>query len=133
MLRSRGLRFHVAPYASIAYYPYEYSTSERAFLEPWTWENRKMGLHIVKPDVPTTVLCSGGVDHFNAQPDGSAWRCILERQLVINPLGNVFDPGFELLTASRQCAESWQCPACDRDKVAIACASQVHFTRAQWI
>lgn len=43
------------------------------------------------------LLCSGGVDHINVQPDGSAWRCILERQLAINPLGSVIDPGFELL------------------------------------
>jgi hypothetical protein len=51
----------------------------------------------VKPDVPISVLCSGSV----------------------NSLGKVFEPGFELLTASRQCVESWQCPACDRDKVMI--------------
>ena len=44
-------------------------------------------------------------------------RCILERQLAINPLGNVFDLGFELLESPLPCAESWQCPACDRDKV----------------
>jgi hypothetical protein len=73
----------------------------------------------MKPDAPIDVLCSGGVDHINVQPDGSAWRCILERQLGLNPLGNVFDPGFELLTGSRQCAESLQCPACDRDKVTL--------------
>ena len=54
----------------------------------------------MKPDAPATVLCSGGVDHINVQPDGSAWRCILERQLGINPLGNVFDPGFELLEST---------------------------------
>jgi hypothetical protein len=76
-------------------------------------------------------LCSGGVDHINVQPDGSAWRCILERQLGIHPLGNVFDPGLELLKSPLACAKSWQCPACDRDEVANACASQVHFTRAQ--
>ncbi|MHB0960869.1 MAG: hypothetical protein ACYC0X_33320 [Pirellulaceae bacterium] len=50
----------------------------------------------MKPDVPHTVLCSGGVDHINVQPDDSAWRCILEGQLGVNPLGNVFEPGFRL-------------------------------------
>jgi hypothetical protein len=119
MLRAHVLRFRVDPYSSIAYYSYEYSPEEREFLEPWTWENRKSGLHVVKPDTPTTVLCSGGVDHINVQPDGSAWRCILERQLGLNPLGNVFDPGFELFTSPLQCAESWQCPACYRDKVTV--------------
>jgi hypothetical protein len=76
-------------------------------------------LESVQPDVPHTVLCSGGVDHINVQPDGSAWRCVLERQLAINPLGNVFEPGFDLLTSPLQCSESWQCPACDRDKITI--------------
>jgi len=120
MFRSHGLRFHVDPYSSIAYYPCEYSEAERRFLEPWIWENRRAGLKGRKPDVPVTVMCSGGVDHINVQPDGSAWRCILERQLGLNPLGNVFDPGFELLQSPLSCAESWQCPACDRDKAEIA-------------
>ena len=73
----------------------------------------------MKPDVPITVLCSGGVDHINVQPDGSIWRCILERQLGTNPLGNVFDPGFRSFEGPLLCGESWQCPACDRDKVTI--------------
>jgi MoaA/NifB/PqqE/SkfB family radical SAM enzyme len=119
MFRAHGLRFHVDPYSSIAYYPYEYSDAERRFLEPWIWENRRAGLESVKPDAPITVLCSGGVDHINVQPDGSAWRCILERQECVNLLGNVFDPGFELRKLPLQCSESWQCPACDRDKVTL--------------
>jgi hypothetical protein len=119
MFRSHGLRFHVDPYSSIAYYPYEYSEAERRFLELWIWENRRAGLESAKPDDPVTVLCSGGVDHINIQPDGSTWRCILERQLGLKPLGNVFDPGFKLLTSPLQCAESWQCPACDQDKVTM--------------
>jgi MoaA/NifB/PqqE/SkfB family radical SAM enzyme len=117
MLRSHGLGFHFDPYSSIAYYPYEYSEAERRYLEPWIWENRRAELHTLPPEKPYTVLCSGGVDHINVQPGGSAWRCILERQLAINPLGNVFDLGFKLLKSPLPCAESWQCPACDRDKV----------------
>ena len=117
MLRSHGLGFHFDPYSSIAYYPYEYSEAERRYLEPWIWENRRAELHTLPPEKPYTVLCSGGVDHINVQPGGSAWRCILERQLAINPLGNVFDLRFELLKSPLPCAESWQCPACDRDKV----------------
>jgi hypothetical protein len=119
MFRSHNLRFHVDPYSSIAYYPYEYSDADRQFLEPWIWENRRAGLEVVKPGVPIEVLCSGGVDHINVQPDGSAWRCILERQLGLNPLGNVFDPGFGLFEGPLLCGESWQCPACDRDKVTV--------------
>ena len=41
MLHSHGLRFHVDPYSSIAYHPYEYSDTERKFLEPWIWEDRR--------------------------------------------------------------------------------------------
>ena len=81
MFRSHGLRFHVDPYSSIAYYPYEYLEAERRFLEPWIWENRRAGLEVVKPDALITVLCSGGIDHINLQPDGSAWRCILNGNL----------------------------------------------------
>ena len=65
-------------------------------------------------------VISGGIDHLNVQPDGSAWRCILEGQLGMNPLGNVYDPKFRLPEEMLRCRESWQCPACDRDKVTLA-------------
>ena len=57
MFRSHGLRFHVDPYSSIAYYPYEYSEADRRFLEPWIWENRRAGLESVKPDVSHHRCC----------------------------------------------------------------------------
>ena len=117
MFRSHGLRFHVDPYSPMAYYPYEYSEAERKLLEPWIVPNRQVGLTVIQPVEPVAVDCSGGIDHLSVQPDGSAWRCILERQLGINPLGNVFDPEFRLLDEPRMCRESWRCPACDRDKV----------------
>ena len=82
---------------NIACYPYEYTNAERDFLRPWIWESLRTELNVVKPAVATEVHCSGGVNHLNVQPDGSAWRCILERQLGVNPLGSVFDPGFRLL------------------------------------
>jgi hypothetical protein len=66
MSRSQGLRFRVDPYSSIAYHPYEYSTSEQAFLEPWTWENRKAGLQVVKPDVPIRSRSSRDVGWLDA-------------------------------------------------------------------
>lgn len=131
MFRSHGLRFHVDPYSSIAYYPYEYTEAERRFLEPWIWENRRAGLEVLRPDAPATVMCSGGVDHINVQPDGFAWRCILERQLEVNLLGNVFDPRFVLLTSPLPCNEAWQCPACDRDKVEVCTGHPRTPTRAQ--
>lgn len=120
MFRSHGLRFHVDPYSPIAYYPYEYTDAERRYLEPWVLPNRQTGLRVIQPTKPVVVDCSGGLDHLSVQPDGSAWRCILERQLGINPLGNVFDPGFSLLDQPIPCRESWRCPACDRDKVTVS-------------
>lgn len=45
-----------------------HSASERAFLEPWTWENRKSGLHIAKPHSPTPVLCSGASSRSTSSP-----------------------------------------------------------------
>jgi hypothetical protein len=102
------------------YYPHEYPEAERRFLEPWIWENRRAGLEVVKPDVPHAVLCSGCVDPINFHPDGSAWPCILERQLRVTPLSNVLEPGFERLSSPTHCAESWQCDACDGDKMHIS-------------
>ena len=94
MFHSHGQRFHVPPYLSISYYPYEYSPSERALLERWTWENHKAGLRVVKPEVSIKVLCSGGADHFNVQPDGSAWRRVFEQAVGHQPVGECARPGF---------------------------------------
>ncbi len=117
MFRSHGLRFHVDPYSSISYYPYQYTDAERKFLAPWITPNRTAGLQVIEPNPKPCVTCSGGVDHLSVQPNGDAWRCILETQLALNPLGNVFDPNFRLLDQPLKCWEQWRCPACDRDKV----------------
>ncbi len=117
MFDAQGIRWHVDPYQSIAYYPWEYTEAQKEMLRPFMRENRAWGLD-PKPD-GKQVFCSGGIDHISVQPNGDAWRCILERQQLIGRIGNVFDPDFRLATESRPCDQSWQCPACDRDKVSL--------------
>jgi hypothetical protein len=117
MFEAQGIRWHVDPYQSIAYYPWQYTEKEQEMLRPFMAENRAWGLD-PKPD-GKVVACSGGIDHISVQPDGSAWRCILERQQLIGRLGDVFDPEFRLLDEPGPCSQAWQCPACDRDKVTV--------------
>ena len=117
MFDAQGIRWHIDPYQSIAYYPWEYTEAERELLRPYMADNRAWGLD-AKPD-GKVVECSGGVDHLSVQPNGDAWRCILERQQLINPLGNIFDDSFAPWSQPGSCDQSWQCPACDRDKVTV--------------
>lgn len=117
MFDAQNIRWHIDPYQSIAYYPWEYAEKEKELLRPYMANNRAWGLD-PKPD-GKVVECSGGVDHISVQPNGDAWRCILERQQLINPLGNIFDESFEPWSQAGPCAQSWQCPACDRDKVTV--------------
>lgn len=117
MFKAQGIRWHIDPYQSIAYYPWEYTENEKNLLRSYMTDNRAWGLD-PKPD-GKVVKCSGGVSHISVQPNGDAWRCILERQQLINPLGNVFDVGFKPWGEELTCLQSWQCPACDRDKVTI--------------
>jgi len=106
-------RVHVDPYSSIAYYPWEYTGAERTAIAKWVTEGRKPS------EYRGRVLCSGGQNHLSVQPDGSAWRCILERQQMLNPIGNIFDESFSLLGERLPCDQSHICPGCDRDKVKV--------------
>lgn len=117
MFDHHGIRWHIDPYQSIAYYAWEYTEKEKELLRKYLTPNRAFGLEC-KPD-GKVVACSGGVNHISVQPDGDAWRCILERQQLIGRLGNVFDPEFKLLEEPGPCSQAWQCPACDRDKVTV--------------
>jgi MoaA/NifB/PqqE/SkfB family radical SAM enzyme len=117
MFDAQGIRWHIDPYQSIAYYPWTYTERQKELLRPYMAANRSWGLN-PKPD-GQRVTCSGGVHHISVQPDGSAWRCILERQQLIGRLGSVFDPEFQLRSEPGPCDQSWQCPACDRDKVTV--------------
>ena len=117
MFDHHGIPWNIDPYQSIAYYAWEYTEKEKELLSRYMRPNRLYGLDC-KPD-GKVVACSGGIDHISVQPDGSAWRCILERQQMLNPLGNVFDPGFQLIDEPLPCSQAWTCPACDRDKVTV--------------
>jgi hypothetical protein len=110
-----GLRVHFDPYYSM-YDAMRFSEEERAIAHELTGPDR---LPPTLSELPQ-VYCSGGLDHLSVQPDGSAWRCILETQHRLNPLGNVFDASFSLATAPLTCAMRRDCPGCDRDKVTVA-------------
>jgi MoaA/NifB/PqqE/SkfB family radical SAM enzyme len=119
----RGLRFHFDPYAP-SYNPAP-KWSERELAEitrlrgpdrtphPWTAEFGQQ----------YTVNCSGGMDHLSVHPDGTAYRCILDQQLGLPAVGNVFDEAFTWGTAKTPCHEHWRCPGCDRDKVTVELAT----------
>ena len=118
MFRSHGLRFHVDPYSSIAYYPYEYSEAERRFLEPWIWENRRAGLDFcdrMHPSRSCALAASITSTSSPTAPRGAAFSN-----------GNLGSTRWAMCWSQDssshvtvECAECWQCPACDRDKVMI--------------
>jgi MoaA/NifB/PqqE/SkfB family radical SAM enzyme len=114
-----GVRFHVDPYSGIAYYPFTATDAEEENVRKYTGPDRVQHEWTQKYGKNYRVDCSGGIHHINVQPDGSAWRCILDRQLMINPLGNILDEDFALLEQPRTCDEHWRCPGCDRDKVRV--------------
>ena len=108
------MRYHIDPYSSMAYHPWEFTEAEKIALRQWVTSNRPIDREDIGP-----VLCSGGIDHISVQPDGTAWRCILERQQRLNPLGNILDPEFELMQDRLICRQQINCPGCDRDKVSV--------------
>jgi MoaA/NifB/PqqE/SkfB family radical SAM enzyme len=117
MFEAQGIRWHVDPYQSIAYYPWKYTEAQQELLRRYLAPNRLFGVD-PQPD-GRVVSCSGGCDHISVQPDGDVWRCILERQQLLNPMGNLFEDGFDLLEKQLPCSQAWRCPACDRDKVQV--------------
>jgi MoaA/NifB/PqqE/SkfB family radical SAM enzyme len=114
-------RVHIDPYSSIEYYPWVYTDAEKAFISKYVTQNRTVNPNQVDP-----VLCSGGINHLSVQPDGSAWRCILERQQFKNQIGNIFDPNFSLLPEMLRCDQQHVCPGCDRDKVSVYPLTKSH-------
>ncbi len=109
-----GFRVHFDPYWS-PYEKAEFSAAEAAIAAALTGPDREPPSLAELPQ----VLCSGGVSHLSVQPDGSAWRCILETQHRLNALGNVFDPSFTLTPEPFACDRRRDCPGCDRDKVQV--------------
>jgi MoaA/NifB/PqqE/SkfB family radical SAM enzyme len=107
-------RVHIDPYSPMAYEPWETTEAEKRFLSQYVTPNRPLNRTDQGP-----VLCSGGLSHLSVQPNGSAWRCVLERQQQINCIGNIFDPEFSLMAERKRCDQQWNCPGCDRDKVKI--------------
>jgi MoaA/NifB/PqqE/SkfB family radical SAM enzyme len=116
----KGLRFHVDRYSSISYFPFEFSPAETNHVAKYLTPQRADHPWTVEHGQDYWVHCSGGRDHLNVQPDGTAHRCILEHQLRINRIGNVLDADFAWrFPESKLCSEHWRCPGCDRDKVEV--------------
>lgn len=107
---SYGVEVHIEPYAPMATYKQEYTAKQLDFIKQYL----SVGRSFASED---NVLCSGGQTHFSIQPDGSAWRCILEKQQGINPVGNIFEADFNRLNEPLVCHQASNCPGCDRDHV----------------
>jgi MoaA/NifB/PqqE/SkfB family radical SAM enzyme/tetratricopeptide (TPR) repeat protein len=120
IFESHGLGFHVDPYATTPYYPFELSEKERAYLRPFVGGDRAHASSLTGEKKEIHVLCSGGVSHLNVQPNGDAYRCIFDKiQGPASKVGNLFDPDFKLYQEWRHCGSYQDCPGCDRDKVKV--------------
>lgn len=112
---AHGIRFHIDPYAATKYYPFEMNDDEREFAMSLTGQDRMNSFaKEVRP-----VKCSGGMTHLSVQPDGSAYRCINDRILGLNPIGNILDENFTNNKVFTPCADYNKCAGCDRDKVKV--------------
>lgn len=114
-----GIRFHVDPFAmNVPKNPY--TPEQEAFLKPYVGADR-----LPDSNPGQNVMCDGGQHHLSIQPDGLAYRCILDKQLTfekypgIEPVGNIFDPNFSLRPGKTFCDQRFRCPGCDKDKVTI--------------
>jgi MoaA/NifB/PqqE/SkfB family radical SAM enzyme len=123
VFESEGLRFHVDPYAPTSYYPFMLTEKERDYLRPFVGIDRAHAGVLTGEKKAIHVNCSGGVTHLNVQPNGDAYRCILEVRSGVptsgDKVGNIFDPEFKLFPEWRFCGFYHICPSCDRDKVKI--------------
>lgn len=125
MFEDYGIRFHIDAYSSISYYPFKFTDKENQFIQKYLGKDRAPDPLALKYGQNYQVMCSGGQTHLSVQPDGTAWRCVLEYQMQINKVGNIFEPGFELLPAELPCNEHFRCPGCDRDKVKVKFVKEI--------
>jgi MoaA/NifB/PqqE/SkfB family radical SAM enzyme len=116
-VESAGLRFHVDPYASTPHHPFEFTEAEKQFMRGYLGEDRDQ--HWFGEIDKSPVMCSGGFNHINVQPDGEAYRCIDDKVRGMSGLGNIFDPAFALNAEWTRCENYWRCPGCDKDKVSV--------------
>ena len=114
-----SIRFHVDPFAmNVPKNPY--TPEQEAFLKPFVGADR-----LADAKQGDNVMCDGGQQHLSIQPDGQAYRCILDKQLTfenypnIKPVGNIFNADFALNPGKTFCDQRYRCPGCDKDKVQI--------------
>ena len=111
-----GIRFHVDPYAATPYGLFEFSEHEKDFLRQYVTGDRSYWFGEVEK---YAVLCSGGYDHLNVQPNGDAFRCIRDKILNRDKVGNILDSDFSLYPVWTRCEDYYRCVGCDKDKVKV--------------
>ncbi len=117
IFENHGIRFHIDPYSPTALYAYEFSQKEKDFLRQFVGEDRSA--HWFGEIDKSPVLCSGGYNHLNVQPNGDAYRCIEDRISEKPKVGNILDPDFKLNTEWTYCDVYHRCPSCDLDKISV--------------
>lgn len=111
LCKDSNLHFHVDLWGQKTNNNFVYTDIEMNFLKQVVGKNRPI-------DPPKQKgLCSGGTNHINVQPNGDAYRCILEAEQQQHKLGNIFDKDFKLSDTLDWCVQRHICPGCDRDKV----------------
>lgn len=116
--RDWGLRFHFDPYGA-TYREVNWSETELAEIRRLRESDRAPHPFTEQFGREYSVLCSAGQENLSVWPDGTAYRCVLDEQLRLPPVGNVFDPDFRLNPGKTPCSEHWRCAGCDRDKVTV--------------
>lgn len=117
MFRDCGIGIHIDPYSPSVYHKFSYTSEQLKFLEPYLVGNRSKAMSGQISDRP--VMCSAGINHITVWQDGTAWRCLRDMEMKINPLGSVFDENFSLLNREKICFVRKTCAGCDMDKVTV--------------
>jgi sulfatase maturation enzyme AslB (radical SAM superfamily) len=110
-----GIRFHVDPFAEEKNSRFVYSVLEKSFLNTYVGQDRAFRIQWQDPN----VVCTGGHDYLQVDPDGNAYRCMTQHLVGVSPIGNILDKDFVPNKESMACNMADQCGGCDRDKVTI--------------
>lgn len=120
LFEGMGVRFHVDPYAEDNQNRFNYSDKEKQFLAPFVGKDREFRIK----DVEKNVLCSGGRNYLQVDPDGFAYRCMTLHLTKGEPIGNILDNDFKPNDKDEFCSMADLCGGCDRDKVNISPAKE---------
>lgn len=107
-----GIAFHVDPFATKT--AVDYTDEQKEILKTYTSPDR-----IPDATPGEKHLCDGGQHHLNVQPNGDAFRCILDKHLGVPMVGNIFSQAFKLNEGATLCEKRYACPGCDKDKTKV--------------